>query len=65
MFKLLINKIFKRFWSQESKGLKIALIKGVAVLDQLGHYCFTRAAKALMPLVLKPLKTVRSLKKSA
>jgi hypothetical protein len=65
VFKLLINKMFKRFWSQGFKSLKIALIKGVAVLDQLGHYCFIKALKALVLLVLKPLKTVKSLKKSA
>jgi hypothetical protein len=35
----------------------------MAALDQLGYYCFTEAAKALVPLVLKPLKTVKSLKK--
>jgi hypothetical protein len=65
VFKLLIDKMFKHFRSQRSKGLKIALAKGIATLDQLGHYCFTGAAKALVPSVLKPLKTVRSLKKGA
>jgi hypothetical protein len=65
MFKLLINKIFKRFWSQRSKGLKIAFTEGIAMLDQLGYYCFTKAAKALVLLVLKPFKTVRNLKKDA
>jgi hypothetical protein len=57
--------MFKRFWLQGSKGLRIALAEKVAVLDRLGHYCFTKAAKALVLLVLKLLKTVRSLKKSA
>jgi hypothetical protein len=65
VFKLLINKMFKRFRSQGFKSLKIALTEGVAALDRLGHYCFTGAAKALVPSVLKPLKTVRSLKKGA
>jgi hypothetical protein len=65
VFKLLINKMFRRFWSQKSKGLKIALTKSVTVLDQLGYYCFTKASKALVPLVLKPFKTVKSLKKDA
>jgi hypothetical protein len=63
VFKLLIDKMFRRFWSQGSKGLRIALVKGMAVLDRLGHYCFIRASKALVPLVLKPFKTVESLKK--
>jgi hypothetical protein len=65
VFKLLINKMFKRFWSQRSKSLKIALAKGVTALDRLGYYYFTEAPKALVPLVLKPLKTVESLKKGA
>jgi hypothetical protein len=64
VFKLLINKMFRRFWSQGFKGLKIAFTKGVAVLDRLGHYCFTKAPKALVPSVLKPLKTIESLKKN-
>jgi hypothetical protein len=65
VFKLLINKMFKRFWSQRFKSLKIALVKGMTVLDQLGYYCFIKAAKALVLSVLKPFKTVRSLKKGA
>jgi hypothetical protein len=65
MFKLLINKMFRRFWSQGSKSLKIALAKDIAALDRLGYYYFIRAPKALVLSVLKPLKTVKSLKKDA
>jgi hypothetical protein len=33
VFKLLINKMFRRFWSQGFKGLKIALAESVAMLN--------------------------------
>jgi hypothetical protein len=60
-----MDEMFKRFRSWGSKGLRIALAEGVAALDRLGYYCFTGASKVLVQLVLKPLKTVESLKKGA
>jgi hypothetical protein len=65
VFKLSMDKMFKCFRLRGSKGLRIALAEGVAALDRLGHYCFTGASKVLVQLVLKPLKTVESLKKGA
>jgi hypothetical protein len=63
VFKLIIDKMLKRFWAQKSKGLNIALAEGVTALDRLGHYCFTGAFKVLVRSVLRPLKTLKSLKK--
>jgi hypothetical protein len=65
VFELAIDEMLKRFRAQGSKGLGIALAEGVAALDRLGHYCFTGEAKVLLSSVLRPLKTIDSLRNGA
>jgi hypothetical protein len=65
VFELAIDEMLKRFRTQGSKGLGIALAEGVAALDRLGHYCFTGKAKVLLSSVLRPLKTIDSLRNGA
>ena len=61
VFELATDEMLKRFRAQGCKGLGIALVEGVAALDQLGHHCFTGVPKVLLSLVLRPLKTIDSL----
>jgi hypothetical protein len=65
VFELAIDEMLVRFRAQGSKGLGLALAEGVAAFDRLGHYCFTGSSKALISSVLKPLKTMDSLRRGA
>jgi hypothetical protein len=65
VFGLAMDEMLHRFRSQGSTGLGLALAEGVAVLDRLGHYCFTGSRSVLMSSVLKPLRTMDGLEKGA
>jgi hypothetical protein len=55
-----MTEMQRRYETQGSKGLGIALAEGVAALDRLGHYCFTGSPKALMPSVMDTLGSINS-----
>ena len=55
VFELAIDEIYRRYMARGSKELSIGLAEAVVAIDRLGQYCFTRAAKALIPSVLKLL----------
>jgi hypothetical protein len=63
MFEVALDEMFVRFRAQGSTGLGVALSEGVAVLDRLGNYCFTGSPQVLMPSVMKPLRTIDSLRR--
>jgi hypothetical protein len=65
VFELAMDEMLARFRAQGSKGLGVALAEGVAALDRLGHYCFTGSTKVLMSSILKPLRTMDSLRRGA
>jgi hypothetical protein len=58
VFELATEEMVRRFHTLGSKVLGAALAEGVAVLDRLGHYCFTGTPQVLIRSVLKPLKTM-------
>ena len=64
VFELALGDMLLWFRAQGPQGLGVALSEGVAALDQLDHYCFTGAPKALVSSVLGPVK-MKSLKKGA
>ena len=65
LFELAMDEMLARFQAQGSTGLGLALSEGVAAVDRLGHYCFTGSSKALISSVLKPLRTIDSLRQGA
>ena len=61
IFELVLGEIDEWFYKEDSRGLGLALSEGVAALDYLGNFCFTRDPTILLTRVLWPLKTVDSL----
>jgi hypothetical protein len=61
LFAKAINSIYLWFEAIGSKGLCVALLEGVLVLDCLGSYCFTGFLKLLMGLVLALLGIIDSI----
>ncbi len=61
IFGLTIDKIYTRFKAKGLKGLSIALVKGISILDHLGSYYFTRFPKSFIGLVLSPLGTINGI----
>ncbi|KJK73603.1 hypothetical protein H634G_11138 [Metarhizium anisopliae BRIP 53293] len=62
VFALALGEIEERFIADGCKGLCLALSEGVAALDRLGNFCFTGDPTVLPPKVLRPLKTMDSLR---
>lgn len=65
LFELALGEMDQRFQARGTKGLDIALSESIAVLDRLGHFCFTGDPRVLPNTVLGPLVTMESLKKGA
>lgn len=63
MFEVAMDEMLLRFRAQESTGLGVALSEGVAALDRLGNHCFTGSPQVLMSSVMKPLRTIDSLRR--
>lgn len=62
VFELALKEMEERFRADGSRGLDLALSEGVAALDRLGNFCFTGDPTVLPTKVLRPLKTVDSLR---
>ena len=62
VFELALGEMDERFREEDSRGLGLALSEGVAALDRLGNFCFTGDPTVLPTRVLRPLKTVDSLR---
>lgn len=63
VFELAIEEIEQRFRDQGSKGLGLALLEGVAIIDRLGNFCFTGDPRVLPCRVFRPLETMESLRR--
>ena len=61
VFKLALKEIDTRFIHTSSQGLGLALSEGVAALDRLGNFYFTKDPIVLPVRVLRPLQTIDSL----
>jgi hypothetical protein len=62
LFELGLAEIYRRFLAWAKKGLNLALLEAIAVLDRLGNYYFTGDIRVLITTVLRPLLTIDSLK---
>ncbi|KAK1841572.1 hypothetical protein CCHR01_15806 [Colletotrichum chrysophilum] len=65
LFKLAISEMERRYVAGGERGLDLAYSEGVAVLDRLGGYIFTRHEHHLPKTVLRPLGTLDSLRDGA
>jgi hypothetical protein len=54
--------MYRRFLARAEKGLNLALLEAIAVLDRLGNYYFIGDIRVLMTTMLRPLLTIDSLK---
>lgn len=62
VFELALKAMEDRFHADGGEGLGMALSEGVAALDRLGNFCFTGDPSVLPARVMKPLKTMESLR---
>jgi hypothetical protein len=62
LFKLGLAEMHRRFLARAEKGLDLALLEAIIVLDRLDNYCFIGDIRVLMTTVLRPLLTIDSLK---
>jgi len=65
MFELAFGEMDGHFRRQGGAGLALAQAEGTALLDRLGHYCFTGDPRILPRVVLDPLITADSLRYGA
>lgn len=65
VFELALGEMEARFCADGSEGPCLALSEGVAALDRLGNFCFTGDPIVLPLRVLRPLKTMDSLREGA
>lgn len=62
VFAAAMEEMERRYCAEGSRGLGLALSEGVAALDRLGNFCFTGDPRVLPSRVLRPLKTMESLR---
>ncbi|KAB5522988.1 hypothetical protein GE09DRAFT_1258623 [Coniochaeta sp. 2T2.1] len=65
LFELALGEMDRRYRATSDQGLGPALSEAVAVLDRLGHFCFTGDPRVLPTTVLTLLLTMESLRKGA
>lgn len=61
IFELALGEMQSRFISEKPHRLSLPLSEGTAIIDRLGHYCFTGDSRVLPNRVLRPLRTLERL----